>query len=164
MFSFLSTHLRAMIEAFCFSMIPVFELRGGIIYAAVRGIPVALAFLVCFLGNILPIPFILLFLRRIFTFLEKFRPTRRIVLALERRARKKRGTIDKYKLFGLFLFVATPLPGTGAWSGALVAVVMDIPLRKALPVIILGVLGAGVIMITLSYLFPSIFSRYFFQV
>jgi len=157
MIAFLAAHLRVMVEAFCMSALPVIELRGGIAYAAVRGMPFALAFAVCFLGNMLPIPFILVFLRRIFAFLEKFGPTRRVVNGLERRARKKEGTLAKYKLFGLFLLVAIPLPGTGAWTGALVSVVMDIQMRKALPVIALGVLAAGCIMVTLSYFIPGLF-------
>jgi uncharacterized membrane protein len=109
------------------------------------------------LGNILPVPFILLFLRRVFVFLERFRYTKRLVSRLERKARKKEGNIQKYELLGLFLLVAIPLPGTGAWTGALVAVVFDLQIRKSFPVIAAGVLGAGGIMVLLSYAFPSLF-------
>ena len=143
--------------AFLMSMVPVIELRGGIVYAAACGIPFITAFIVCFLGNILPVPFILIFLRRIFAFLERFKYTKRIVKGLERRARSKEGKLKKYQLLGLFLLVAIPLPGTGAWTGALVAVVFDIQIKKALPVIALGVLGAGLIMSILSFLIPGLF-------
>jgi uncharacterized membrane protein len=143
--------------AFLISMVPIFELRGGIIYAAARGVPFIQAFIICFLGNILPIPFILLFLRKIMSFLERFKYTKRIVLAVERRVRKKRGSIEKYKLFGLFLFVAIPLPGTGAWTGAMIAAVMGMPIRKTFPSIVCGVLGAGIIMSVLSFWIPGLF-------
>ena len=157
MIALLATHWRLLLESFCISMLPVIELRGGIVYAAVRGLPVALAFAVCFLGNMMPIPFILLFLRKIFVWLERFGPTQRLVKGLERRARKKGGKLEKFKLLGLFLLVAVPLPGTGAWTGALVSVVMDIQMKKALPVIALGVFAAGCIMVTLSYFVPGLF-------
>lgn len=143
--------------AFLMSMVPILELRGGIVYAAAKGIPFTTAFLICFLGNILPIPFILLFLRKVLNFLEQFKYTKRLVRGLERRARKKQGNIDKYKLLGLFILVAIPLPGTGAWTGALVAVVMDIQMKKSFPAIALGVLAAGIIMSVLSYWIPGLF-------
>lgn len=143
--------------AFLISMLPVLELRGGIIYAAANGVPFLTAFIVCFLGNILPIPFILLFLRKVFAFLENFRYTQRLVRSLESRARKKQGLIQKYSLPGLFLLVAIPLPGTGAWTGALVSVLLDIQIRKAFPTISLGVLAAGIIMSILSFWIPGLF-------
>ncbi|MDR1928160.1 MAG: small multi-drug export protein [Oscillospiraceae bacterium] len=152
-----AAHWLDLLTAFCMSMLPVLELRGGIVFAAARGIPFVLAFLVCLLGNILPIPFILLFLRRVFAFLERFRYTARLVRWLERKARKKEGKLQKYELLGLFLLVAIPLPGTGAWTGALVAVVFDIQIRKSFPVIALGVLAAGCVMAALSYLAPDLF-------
>lgn len=143
--------------AFLMSMLPVVELRGGIIYAAAKGIPFLTAFVICFLGNILPVPFILLFLRKVFAFLENFRYTKRIVRGLEGRARKKQGLIQKYRLPGLFLLVAIPLPGTGAWTGALVSVLLDIQIKKAFPAIALGVLAADIIMSILSFWIPGLF-------
>lgn len=145
------------ILAFFVSMLPVLELRGGIIFAAARGIPFTTAFIVCFLGNILPIPFILLFIRRLLKYLEKFKYTEKLVLKIENRARTKSATILKYQLLGLFVFAAIPLPGTGAWTSALIAVFMDIQIRKSFPAIALGVLGAGIIMLVLSYLIPGLF-------
>jgi uncharacterized membrane protein len=153
----LETHWKDLLVTFGISMLPVVELRGGIPFAAVHGIPFGLAFAVSFLGNILPVPFILLLLRRVFQFMEQWKLTRRVVLGLERRARKHTGTLDKYALLGLFILVAIPLPGTGAWTGSLVAVVFDIQIRRAFPVIALGVLTAGIIMTVLSYLIPGLF-------
>ena len=145
--------------AFLISMLPIVELRGGIVYAAARGVPFALAFLICFFGNILPVPFILLFIRNIFAWLERFKHTKSVVMKLENRARAKSDTVRKYQLFGLFLLVAIPLPGTGAWMGALVAAVLDLRIKKSFPVIALGVLSAGIIMSVLSYLIPGLFFR-----
>ncbi|MDR2525041.1 MAG: small multi-drug export protein [Oscillospiraceae bacterium] len=149
--------LWKLLAAFVISMLPLVELRGGIIFSRLLEVPLWEAFLACFLGNILPVPFILLFLRQVFRFMERFRPTKRIVTALERRARKREGKLQRYRFLGLFLLVAIPLPGTGAWTGALVAVVFDMQIRKSFPVIALGVLGAGAIMLLLSYAFPSLF-------
>lgn len=145
------------IIAFFISMLPILELRGGIIYAAANQIPFVTAFIICFIGNILPIPFILLFIRKIFTFLEKFKYTKKIVTKLEQRAYAKSDKIRTYQLLGLFLFVAIPLPGTGAWTGALIAAFLDLPIKKSFPAIALGVLGAGIIMSILSYLIPGLF-------
>lgn len=145
------------IIAFFMSMLPVIELRGGIIYAAAFDIPFVNAFIICVIGNILPIPFILLFIRKILAFLSRFKYTAKIVTSLENRAHAKSDTIRKYQMLGLFIFVAIPLPGTGAWTGALIASLMDLQIKKSFPVIGLGVLGAGVIMSTLSYFIPGLF-------
>jgi uncharacterized membrane protein len=150
-------HLTDTVISFFISMVPVFELRGGILFAAARGVPFLTAFFVCLVGNILPVPFILLFLRKVFSFLERFKYTKRIVLALERRARSKKASIEKYQMLGLFILVAIPLPGTGAWTGSLVAVVLDMRLKRSFPVIALGVLGAGIIMSVVSFLLPGLF-------
>ncbi|MCL1885747.1 MAG: small multi-drug export protein [Dehalococcoidia bacterium] len=143
--------------AFIISMLPVFELRGGLPYAAIRGVPVALAFAICFAGNILPVPFTLLFIRRIFAYLKRFKRIGAIVTKLENRAIAKSDTVRKYQLVGLFLFVAIPLPGTGAWTGSLIAATLNLPIRKSFPVIALGILCAGIIMVVLSYLIPGLF-------
>ena len=143
--------------AFFISMLPVLELRGGIIYAAAKGIPFVEAFIICFLGNILPVPFILLFLRKVLIFFSRFKRTKNIVLKIENRALAKSDTVKKYQLFGLFLFVAVPLPGTGAWTGAIIASVLGLEIKKSFLMIALGVLGAGIIMSVLSYLIPGLF-------
>lgn len=137
--------------AFIISLFPVLELRGGLIAATFLGIDWWKAFIYCFIGNMLPIPFILLFIRKIFELMRKWAPFERIVEFLEKRADKHKDKIDKYRLWGLFILVAIPLPGTGAWTGALVAALMDIRIRRALPVIAAGVIVAGIIVATLSY-------------
>jgi uncharacterized membrane protein len=138
-------------------MLPVVELRGGLIFASASGVPFPEAFLLCCLGNILPIPFILFFLRKIFNILEKNKHTAKLVLWLEGKAKKAEKKIGKYEMFGLFLFVAIPLPGTGAWTGALIASIFDMRIKRALPAIAAGVVGAGVIMSVLSYWIPGLF-------
>jgi uncharacterized membrane protein len=143
--------------AFLLSMLPIFELRGGIIYASAKGIPFAEAFIICFLGNILPVPFILLFIRKVFAYLKQFKYTKSIVTKLENRAIAKSDSVRKYQLLGLLAFVAIPLPGTGAWTGSLVAATLRLPIKKSFPVIALGVLGAGIIMSILAYLIPGLF-------
>ena len=147
----------AELAAFIISMLPVAELRGGLIFSAIAGIPFAKAFLICYLGNIIPIPFILLFLRKIFAWLERFRLTCRLVRWLEEKGRKAGTKLGRFDLVSLFAFVAIPLPGTGGWSGALVSVIFNLQIRRAFPVIALGILGAGGIMSVLTYLIPGLF-------
>lgn len=143
--------------SFFISMVPVFELRGGIVFAAARGIPFLYAFLICLLGNILPIPFILLFTRRVFLFLEHIKPTEKFVKRFENKARSKQSFLRKYEWFGLFLFVAIPLPGTGAWTGAMIAALLDMQIKRAFPALALGVFGAGIIMSVISFVLPGLF-------
>ena len=150
-------NLTDVLIAFFMSMLPIIELRGGIIYAAARGVPFILAFIVCYIGNILPVPFILIFLRKIFNLMRRFKYTRRIVEWLEKVARSKEGRIQKYSLLGLFIISMLPLPGMGTWTGALVAVVLDIQIKKSFPVIALGALVAGIIMSVLSFAIPGLF-------
>lgn len=126
------------------SMIPVVELRGGIPFGAAAGLPVWAAFLAAVIGNLIPVPFIIVYIRRIFQWMrEKLPKLNRLVDALERKAHLKGRRVNKYKYLGLALFVAIPLPGTGAWTGALAAAFLDMPLRKAMPSVIAGVLAAG---------------------
>lgn len=128
------------------SMIPVAELRLAIPLAITQyGLPPLEAFLFGCIGNLIPVPFIVLFIRKIFKWLKKFRAFRGIVEKIEERGNSKRETVEKYKFWGLFIFVAIPLPGTGAWTGALIAGLMDMRLKKALPSITLGVVTAGII-------------------
>jgi uncharacterized membrane protein len=138
-------------------MLPLSELRGGLIYAAACGIPFAQAFIICLVGNILPVPFLLLFLRKIFDFLEKYKRTARLVLKLEEKAKKVEAKIHRFELVGLFIWSAIPLPGTGAWTAVLVAVIFDIQIKRAFPAIALGTLTAGILMSVFSYLIPGLF-------
>lgn len=139
------------ILVFIVSLLPVLELRGGLIAAGLLNIPVFKAFVICFFGNMLPIPFILLFIRKLFRLLKKAKPLRGIVNIIEKKVRKNSEKVMKYELWGLLLLVAVPIPGTGAWTGAFVSVLMDIRMKKSLPIISLGVIIAGIIVSTVMY-------------
>ena len=139
------------LTVFVISLMPILELRGGLIAARLLEMNVWSAFFFCFIGNMLPMPFILLFIRKIFDFMRKWKYTVKIVAKMEAKAEKHRGTIEKYGFWGLLILVAVPLPGTGGWTGALVAALMDIRMRRALPAITLGVLIAGFIVGGISF-------------
>lgn len=134
---------RAAGRTFVMAMVPVVELRGALPFGMACGLPVWTAFAASVLGNLFPVPFILLLVRRMFALLRRVPWLGERVDALERRAHLKGRTVRRYRLLGLVLLVAVPLPGTGAWTGALVADVLDIRMRHALPAIVLGVLIAG---------------------
>ena len=155
--NFLKEYLSAELVVFVISMLPIFELRGGLIAAAIVGIEWYIAFPICVIGNMLPIPFVLLFIRKIFNWLKKFKMFKKIVEKLDAKAKKKSESISKYVLWGLFTFVAVPLPGTGAWTGALVADVLDVRIKKAFPVIFVGVITARLIISFISYVIPMLF-------
>ena len=125
------------------AMVPVVELRGALPFGMACGLPVWAADIAAVLGNLLPVPVLLLLLRRVFALLRRFPWLGERVDALERRAHLKGRKVRKYRLWGLILLVAVPLPGTGAWTGTLVADVLDIRMRHALPAIAVGVLIAG---------------------
>ena len=125
------------------AMVPVIELRGAIPVGVAAGLPPVVACLTAILGNLLPVPFIMLLARRIFDWLRDTRFFGPKIAWLERRAHLKGRLVRKYRLLGLVVLVGIPLPGTGAWTGALVAALLDIRLRTALPAILLGLLIAG---------------------
>jgi len=139
------------ILVFIVSMLPIIELRGGLIAASILGIDFIKAFIICFLGNILPVPFILLLIEKILHLLKKWKPTEKIVTKLENKTLSKSEQINKYGYWGLLLFVGIPLPGTGAWTGTLLAVLLNLNKKKSFIFITLGVLLAGIIMSILSY-------------
>lgn len=136
---------------FIISMLPVVELRGGMIAAKLLDVELVKAFVICYLGNILPIPFILLFIRKIFEFLKRFKYTRKLVEKLESSSMRKSEKVKKGSKWGLLTFVAIPLPGTGGWTGALIAALLDMRIKISFPVIALGVLIANFIMSVFSY-------------
>ena len=146
-----SNNIPTQIIPFLVSLFPVLEIRGGMIAARALNIDFIQAFLICYLGNMIPNPFILLFIRRIFTLMRKVNIFSKIVDKLEARADKKKDTIVKYQEWGLLLFVAIPLPGTGGWTGALIAALMDLRMKKCLPIIAIGVFIAGLIMSLITY-------------
>lgn len=139
------------IIAFIVSLLPILELRGGLIAAKLMGVEFIKAFIICYLGNMLPIPFILLFIRKIFNLLKRNKKFAEIIGKLEEKSLSKADKVRKYRLWGLFIFVAIPLPGTGAWTGALIADLLDIRIRDAFLTISVGVLIAGTIISALSY-------------
>lgn len=136
---------------FIISMFPVLELRGGMIAAKLLGVELLKAFVICYAGNILPIPFILLFIRRIFKFLKRFEKIGGLIEKLEVRSMRKSEQVQRWRNWGLLVFVAIPLPGTGGWTGALIAALLDIRIRTSFPIIALGVLIANLIMSVFSY-------------
>lgn len=147
---------------FCFtamvSMIPVAELRLGIPFGVARGLPVWAACLAAVLGNMLPVPFIVVYIRRIFQWMRRRLPwLNSLVDKLERKAHLKGQTVTKYKYLGLLIFVAIPLPGTGAWTGSLAAAFLDMPLRKVLPSIFAGIVIAGLAISILTFGVASLF-------
>ena len=134
------------------SMLPIVELRGGLPAGVAIGLPIPTAFLAAFLGNMLPVPFIILFIRRIFKWIRVHIPRLgAFVDRLEKKAYSKSDKVVQYETWGLLAFVAIPLPGTGAWTGALIAALLDLRLKRAIPVITLGVLIAGGIITLLTY-------------
>ena len=137
--------LKEALLTFLISMVPVIELRGAIPYALAQGLDPYAAFFLSVLGNMIPVPFILLFIRKIFDWMKKYEKLGKLVTKLENRAAKKSGKVYKYELVGLCLLVAIPLPGTGAWTGALVAALMEMRMKRALPTIFIGVVIAGII-------------------
>ena len=136
------------------SMIPVVELRGGVPAGIAMGLPLPLALLAGILGNMLPVPFVILFIRRIFKWIRTYIPKLGgMIDRLEARAYRKMNNekLVRYQAWGLLAFVAIPLPGTGAWTGSLIAALMDLRLKNAVPVIFVGVVIAGLIMTALTY-------------
>ena len=139
--------------AFIVFMIPILELRGGLLAAgpAILDIPMWQAIPICVVGNLLPIPFILLLITKIFDRMKGTRKLKPIVEKLEKKALSKSGKTEQYGFWGLVIVVGIPLPGTGAWTGALIAALLGIRFRKAFPAIVLGVCLAAFIMTVLSY-------------
>jgi uncharacterized membrane protein len=132
-------------------MVPLLELRGGLIVASLLQIPITRAIPICIVGNIIPIPFILLFIRQIFQWMKKIKMFRGLVEKLENRAMSKSDSIRKYEFWGLVLFVGIPLPGTGAWTGSLIAALLEMDIKKAVLAELLGIVIATVIMSFVSY-------------
>lgn len=155
--AFLNTFFGKILTTFLVSMVPVIELRGAIPIGVARGLPFWAAVLVSVIGNLVPVPFIIIFIKKIFAFMrEKMPKLNGLVTRLENKANSKSETVQKYAFWGLFIFVAVPLPGTGAWTGALIAAMLEMPLKKAFPSIMLGVLSAGAIVTFITYIVPLI--------
>ncbi|WP_294167451.1 small multi-drug export protein [uncultured Clostridium sp.] len=140
--------------SFIIAMVPILELRGGLIAASLLGIGVVKAIVICILGNIVPIPFILFFITPIFNWMKKTSLLRPMVEKLESKSMAKSDQIQKYEFWGLALFVGIPLPGTGAWTGALIAALLGIEIKKASLSIFIGLIIATIIMTIISYGIP----------
>lgn len=145
---------------FIISLFPILELRGGMIAASLLGLDLIPSFIICYIANMIPIPFILLFIRKIFQFLRDKPFFGKVIEKLEIRSMRKSDTIQKYGKWGLLLFVAIPLPGTGGWTGALVAALLDMRVRTSTLVIAVGVFIAGVIMSVISYGIPALIAMF----
>lgn len=148
---FFQNSVPPQLVVFIISLFPILEIRGGMIAARLLEMNFIEAFIICYIGNMVPIPFILLFIRKILNWMRKFKIFEKLVDKLEKRSEKKKETIIKYKEWGLLLFVGIPLPGTGGWTGSLVAALMDLRMKKCLPIIALGVFIAGLIMSLITY-------------
>lgn len=139
------------IIVFIISILPILELRGGLLAASLLKVSFIKGYILSIIGNLLPIPLVLLFLEKIFDFLKKIKLTQNIVIKLEKKILSKKKQIDKYGYLGLLLFVGIPLPGTGAWTGSALAVLLHLDKKKSFIYIILGVILASIIMSILSY-------------
>lgn len=152
-----STYIGKLLATFLISMLPVVELRGAVPYGVLFGLNPWVAFAVAVVGNMVPVPFILLFVNKIFVILKRMGGKfEKFALWLEAKAYRNQEKIEKYKAFGLMIFVAIPLPGTGAWTGAMAASVLGISTKRAILSILAGVIIAGFIMTAVSYGFTVI--------
>ena len=146
-----SNHLSQFISpegaVFIISMIPILELRGGLLAASLLKISAAKALPICIVGNIIPIPFI----RQIFKWMKKTKLFRGLIIKMENRAMGKSDQIKRYEFLGLLLFVGIPLPGTGAWTGALIASLLEVDIKKSSIAILCGLFMASAIMYIVSY-------------
>ena len=142
---------KQLLYIFSISILPVIELRGAIILAAAWNLPFIPAYFAAFLGNILPIPFVLLFAHKILSFLKDLPFFSHFAKSYEEKIIAKAESMETVTWWGLVLFVAIPLPGTGAWTGSFIAALLKMPMLKAFLAIALGVAIAGVIMVCASY-------------
>lgn len=143
--------LKNYLWVFFLSMVPVLELRAAIPIGATLGLEWVANYLICVIGNMIPVPIILLFVRHVLEWMKKIPRLDKIALWVENKAQKNTPKVQKYAFLGLLIFVALPLPGTGAWTGALVAAMLDMRMKYAIPSIFCGVLIAGLIMSLASY-------------
>ncbi len=142
---------------FFVSMLPIVELRGGLILAPLFGMNIVKAILICLAGNIIPVPFILLFITKIMDYLKTTRILKGFAERLEKKAMGKSEKIARYEFWGIVLFVGIPLPGTGAWTGCFIAALLGVKFKKAFPAVIIGLLIATTIMCLITYGIPALF-------
>ncbi len=148
--------IPAELIVFIISLFPILECRGGMIAASLLGVDYWLAAIISIVGNLLPIPFIFLFIEKLFNLMKKTKHLGKLVNKIEAKAMKQSSKVTKYKRWGLLLFVGIPLPGTGAWTGALIAVLLKLNLKDSVISILLGVIMAMGIMSFITYGIPWI--------
>ena len=145
--------LRAELVTFLMAMVPVIELRGAIPYGVIAGLSVPTAFVLAVIGNLVPIPFLIVFTRKVFDWLKsKSEWLSNLVHRMEAKADKRKGLVERSEFLGLVILVAIPLPGTGAWTGTLAASILDMDFKKSVLAVIGGVALAGAIMGILSFI------------
>lgn len=146
-----STILGKQIIVFIISLMPILELRGGLLAASLLGLDPVSSYIIAVLGNIIPIPFILWFMGRILKWMKNRKKLKKVALWLDKKVEKNKDKIEKVGFWGLVLFVGIPLPGTGAWTGCLVASVLEMDKKKSFLAAMIGVIMASIIMMFLSF-------------
>ena len=139
------------ILVFVISLLPILELRGGLIAAALLGLKPIPSYIISIIGNLLPIPFILLLINKVLDWMRKSKHFSKVANWLDSKVEKHKGQIEKFGYFGIVLFVGIPLPGTGAWTGSLIASVLEMDKKKTFLAVLLGVFLASIIMMILSF-------------
>lgn len=149
----LSLSFGKQLIVFIISMLPILELRGGLIAASLLKLPPLESYIISIVGNVIPVPFILLLINRILRAMEKsrFKLFNKIHSFLHKKIMKNKDSIEKYGFWGLVIFVGIPLPGTGAWTGAIIAAFLEMDRKKAFLGILLGMLMASIIMMIISF-------------
>ena len=142
---------------FIISLMPILELRGGLLAASLLNLNPLESYIIAVIGNIIPIPFILWFINNILSWMRKKKKLNKIVKWLDKKIMKHKDQIEKYGFWGLVLFVGIPLPGTGAWTGCLIAAVLEMDRKKSFIAALLGILIASIIMMLISFGFLKIF-------
>ena len=143
--------LKALLLTFGTALLPVLEIRGAIPVGIANGLDAWTAYIVGVIGNMLPIPFLILLARHIIAWLQKHNILVKFTSWLQRKGKEKSKAVERSSFWGLMILVAIPLPGTGAWTGALVASLLDMSLKRSLPAITLGVLIAGAIVLAVTF-------------
>ncbi len=138
---------------FIISLMPILELRGGLIAASLIGLDPVRSYIISIIGNVIPVPFILLFINAILDWMResKIKFFNSIVAWLDKKVEKHKGQIEKYGFWGLVMFVGIPLPGTGAWTGCLIASCLHMDRKKAFIAAMIGVFMASIIMMIVSF-------------
>ena len=139
------------ILVFIISLLPILELRGGLLAAALIGLDPVPSYIISIIGNILPVPFILLLINKILDWMRKSKKFKKVAKWLDEKVEKHKGQIEKYGYLGIVLFVGIPLPGTGAWSGSLIASVLEMDKKKTFFAVLAGVFIASIIMMVISF-------------